>query len=78
MLDCLYDPEEPKYFKMRFEDCTEASWEIYNELDERDTELDVIGIHLADNVSQESTVIHTHAVEFVIRHNKSVHIEKDW
>ncbi|MCQ3929444.1 MAG: hypothetical protein DPW16_03215 [Chloroflexi bacterium] len=76
VLDCLYDPEAPKRFKIRFEDCTKINWELYNELDERDKALDVVDIVFKQDQNSQWAEIVSEVVIDVW--HKSVHIEKDW
>lgn len=76
VLDCLYDPEEPRHFKIRFEDCTKINWELYDDLDERDKALDVVDIVFVQEQNSHWAEIVSEVVIDVWY--KSVYIEKDW
>lgn len=78
ILDCLYNPDQPKDFKIRLENCSKLSWELYGELDERDTFLDPIDILFPDDPQQEPVTIFTAEGLEMIVWCKEVSVQKEW
>jgi hypothetical protein len=62
-LDCVYNPDEPKHFRLTFQSCQEIHWQIFDQDVHGADEVDVIGIHIGQEAYRESATIHTDIFE---------------
>ena len=74
-LSCIYDPDASKPFLIVFKEVLSISWTLWDDVDERDTIADVIGIIL--DTENRKCIITTHVFEISVSYGQLV-FEKDW
>lgn len=74
-LSCIYDPDASKPFLMIFKGVHSISWTPWDDVDERDSLADVIGIIL--DTENRKCIITTDVFEISISYGELL-FEKDW
>lgn len=70
--------DKEKQFKLVFGNCRRLNWQMMNdEIDEHDSNADVIGIDLHSKDDHQLTVIHTDLFELVLEHD-TLTVQKHW
>ena len=67
LFECVYDPTGDRLpYKLVFHDCHKINWDVFHPEDAKDTEADLIGIHLGEDRHRKPAVIHTDIFEISI------------
>jgi hypothetical protein len=77
LISCAYEGDGPRPFQLLFEECSSIQWDVHGNLDDPDTDAELMGLFLGEEAHREAAIIYAEPFEIAVLYG-SFTLIKDW